>query len=103
MTTLNVADVLSRANGTMYQALTCAISAIYLLDDAGCTVRDIDIRAGKPVLQVDRPPEFVRGAPTMTMRVNDHIERRMAAPWHGGQIEWTEREYSLTGGLELVS
>lgn len=102
MTTLNVADVLSRANGVMYQALTCAISAVYLLDDAGCTVRDIDIRAGKPVLQLDRPPEFVRGAPTMTRRAGDHIERRMAAPWHGTQIEWTEHEYSLSG-LELVS
>lgn len=103
MTSLNVADVLSRANGVVYQALTCAISAIYLLDDAGCIVRDIDIRAGKPVLQINRPPEFVRGAPTMTMRVNDHIERRMAAPWHGAQIEWTEREYQLTESLELVS
>lgn len=103
MTTLNVADALSANNGTMYQALTCALSALYLLDDAGCTVRDLDVRGGRPVLQVDRPPEFVRGAPTMTRRAGDHIERRMAAPWHGAQIEWTERVYSLTGDLERVS
>lgn len=83
---------LSPGNRVAYAALTAAISAIYHLDDAGCTATDIDLRGGKPILQIDRPPAFVHGVATVTQRVGRARERRMVANYHGAQIEWTERE-----------
>lgn len=83
---------LKPGNKALYDALMRAVSAIFHLNDAGSTAIDIDIRGGKPVLQVDRPPVFVRGVATVTQRVCGTRQRRMVASFHGAQIEWLERE-----------
>ncbi|HET8898426.1 MAG TPA: hypothetical protein VFN09_06635 [Rhodanobacteraceae bacterium] len=83
---------LAAGNRATCDALLAAISAVYHLDDAGCTVLDVELRGGKPVLRIDRPPAFVRGVATVTHRVGRARERRMVAAYHGAQIEWAERE-----------
>ena len=74
----------------MYSALTLALSAIFHLDDAGSTVTAIDVRGSRPVLTIDKPPAFVRGVATVTQGVGGARKQRMAANFHGAQIEWTE-------------
>lgn len=83
---------LKAGNLAFYQALTAAITATFHLDDSGCCVLDIDIRGGKPVLRIDRPPAFVRGVPTVVRLRHGIRERRVCANWHGAQIEWLERD-----------
>lgn len=79
-------------NKHLKAALLIAISAIYHLDDAGSVALDVDVRGGKPVLQVDRPPQFVQGVASMTVVTGGYRQRRMATTFHGAQIEWHERE-----------
>ena len=74
----------------MYSALTLALSAIFHLDDAGCTVTAIDVRGARPVLTIDKPPAFVRGVATVTQGIGGERKQRMAANFHGAQIEWTQ-------------
>lgn len=81
---------LMRGNRPMYSALTLALSAIFHLDDAGSTVTAIDVRASRPVLTIDTPPAFVHGVATVTQGVGGERTKRMAASFHGAQIEWTE-------------
>lgn len=81
---------LSRGNRPMYGALTAALSAIFHLDDAGSTVTAIDVRGSRPVLTIDKPPAFVRGVATVTQGIGGERTKRMAANFHGVQIEWTE-------------
>lgn len=94
---------LSATNETFYAALADAVRAVCALDAAGSTIKDIDVRGGKAVLQIDRPPRFVHGAAAVTMRIGREIHRRMAAPWCGTQIEWLERECPLAPGAEIAS
>ena len=83
---------LKPGNKALYDALLKAIGAIFELNDAGSTALDIDVRGGRPVLRIDRPPTFVRGVATVTQRIGGARERRMVASFHGAQIEWMERE-----------
>jgi hypothetical protein len=83
---------LKPGNKAVYDCLTRAISAIYHLDDAGATALNIELRGAKPIITVDQAPAFVQGVATVTMRHGRNIDRRMAAPYHGAQIEWMERE-----------
>ncbi len=82
---------LSAGNYAFHAALTAATGALWMLDDAGVTVLDIDVRGGRPVLQVDRPPAFVTGVATVTRRRGETCVRKLAAPYRGVQIEWDER------------
>lgn len=84
--------LLNPGNAAFHDALNAAATAVAHLDTAGATVRDIDIRGGRPVLRVDRPPAFVRGVATVTCRQGSVRSRLMAAPWLGCQIEWDERD-----------
>jgi hypothetical protein len=83
---------LKPGNKAIYDCLTRAIGALYHLDDAGVTALDIELRSSRAVITVDKPPAFVRGVATVTMRQGRNIDRRMAAPFHGTQLEWMERE-----------
>lgn len=88
----DVTNTLRAGNRVFYGAMTCAISVLFHLNDAGCAATDIDVRGGKPIFQVDRPPAFIAGVATVRRCDGTRIERRMVAPFFGGQIEWVERE-----------
>lgn len=82
---------LKAGNMILRSALGMALDAIYQLDDAGTTVKDIDIRGGMPVLRIDQPPQFVQGVITVRHASGRYTERLYAAPFRGCQLEWTER------------
>lgn len=83
---------LSAGNAAIKEALSVALGAIFLLDDAGSSVVDIDIRGGTPVLRIDRPPAWVRGVTVVRRPIGPlRVERLLAAPFHGAQLEWTEQ------------
>lgn len=81
---------LSAGNQPMHAALGCATSAVFHLDDAGSTVTGIAVRCGRPVLTIDHPPKFVHGVATVIQGIGGSRTRRMAASFHGAQIEWSE-------------
>lgn len=82
---------LKPGNRALYTALSLALSAVFELDDAGTTVTDIDIRGGTPVLRIDQPPLFVKGALTVRHVAGRYRETVYAAPFRGCQLEWIER------------
>lgn len=93
---------LSGGNSALKDALSTAIGALFLLDEAGSTIIDIDVRGGTPVLRIDHPPCWVRGVATVRRTVGNHTERLFAAPFHGAQLEWSERLDSV-GDMAVAS
>jgi hypothetical protein len=79
-------------NAAFSEVLKVAIDAVQRLDEAGCTVLDLDIRGGTPVLRVDRAPEFSTGSTTVRRTQGAMRESVKAAPYFGAQIEWTQRD-----------
>ena len=85
------APSLSPGNSAFAEAIKSALGAIFLLDQANVTVRDIDVRSGKPVLRIDRPPAFVQGTACVRRSHPALIETIYVAPFRGCQLEWVER------------
>lgn len=81
---------LSPGNAAINSGLTAAMAVLHRLDDMGLTARGIDVRGGKPVIQIDPPPihSFVRGAMRRRERRGNALHVVIAAPFHGAQIEW---------------
>lgn len=50
---------MSPHNTTIRLALNKALAALFTLEDAGCTVREIRVEGGRPQLLVDRRPPRV--------------------------------------------
>lgn len=77
-------------------ALRAAANAVDQLTDAGSKVLGHYSNGRKPVILIDKAPAFVTGA--MRYRApdaNGGIDRVMAAPYHGCQIEWREHERAV--------
>ena len=92
-----LSSTLKPGNAAMSGTLKTALSALHHLDDAGCTVLDLDIRGATPVLRVDRPPQFVRGAIRVSRpRGSWHRVLLRVASYHGAQIEWEQIERRRT-------
>lgn len=84
-----------RAGNRLFNgAMRTAMGAIFLLDEAGSTVIGIEVRSGTPVLQIDQPPVFVKGAVCVTRTLKGMRESVMVARFHGAQIEWIQRAAS---------
>ena len=74
-------------------SLHLAAAAAERLEQQAITVVDLRLprwtAAGRPVLVINHPPQFVRGV--MRTRLPEQDGRRvrvMAAPFHGVQLEW---------------
>ena len=86
---------LALANALAVDATRIAMSAIYHLDDAGCTVREIDIRNRRPVIRIEQPPAncWLRGA--LRKRITQHgITRTVyVTTCHGALVEWETSQH----------
>lgn len=43
----------------------------------------------KPVIEIETPPRFVKGALIRRMAINNDLAATYAAPFHGVQLQWT--------------
>lgn len=89
-------STLALANALAVDATRIAMSAIHHLDDAGCTVREIDIRNRRPVIRIEQPPIncWLRGA--LRKRITEHgITRTVyVTTCHGALVEWEASQHS---------
>lgn len=87
--------VIALANALAIDATKVAMSAVFHLDDVGCTVREIDIRGRKPVVRIDPPPAncWLRGA--LRRRITERgITRTVyVTTCHGATIEWETSQH----------
>lgn len=79
--------------------LATATSALEILRAQGIHVASVAITGRQPVLTIDRPPTFTRGAlKSRRWRVGNTpfsrgmVVRTLVAPFHGCQIEWQVSE-----------
>lgn len=79
---------MNRMNAIVRDGLTSALSALFELSDAGCTVTAITVRGGKPVLSLDSAPTTLHGAPQQRYRVGEQSDAVMATVIDGCQVEW---------------
>lgn len=81
---------LSPGNAAINSGLTAAMAVLHRLDDMGLTARTVDVRGGKPVIQIEPPPvnSCVRGAMRRRERRGNALHVVIAAPFHGAQLEW---------------
>lgn len=81
---------LALANALAVDATRIAMSAVYHLDDAGCTVREIDIRNRRPVIRIEPPPAncWLRGA--LRKRITERGVTRTVytTTCQGALVEW---------------
>ena len=83
-------SALSPGNAALNTGLTAAMGVLHRLDEMGLTAKSIDVRGGRPVVQIEPPPihSFVRGAMRRRERRGNALHTVIAAPFHGVQIEW---------------
>lgn len=81
---------LSPGNAAINSGLTAAMAVLHRLDGMGLTAKSIDIRGGRPVVQIEPPPihSFVKGSMRRRERRGNALHTVIAAPFHGVQIEW---------------
>jgi len=81
---------LSPGNAAINSGLTAAMAVLHRLDDMGLTARTVDVRGGKPIIQIEPPPihSFVKGSMRRRERRGSTVHLVIAAPFHGAQLEW---------------
>jgi hypothetical protein len=75
-------------------AVKTALSVIYHLDDAGCTVLGISVVARNPVITISPPPAdcaALQGATRVRRTQGSTSHSLMSAFFHGAQVEWMVR------------
>lgn len=87
---MNTTKPLSAANQIHHQALARSLAAVHHLNDRGANVKSIEIRGGKPVITIDGPQVFLKGAMHQRATINGAHRVTMAAPVLGCQVEWCE-------------
>lgn len=75
-------------NRNAVDALGCALSAIYQLDEMGCAVIEARLTGRNPVLVVDREPAGVTGAWCSQERRGALVVREMVAHIEGCEVRW---------------
>lgn len=79
-------------NNILFDALKNATGALFFLDDCGATVTSIDVRSGRPVIQLDAPPPpHLKGALRKSYPVDRERESIRVAIVQECRVEWTER------------
>lgn len=83
-------SALSRGAAALNSGLTAAMAVLHRLDNMGINVRGVEVRCGKPVMQIDPPPvnAFLRGAMRRRERRGNVQRTVIAASFHGAQLEW---------------
>lgn len=83
---------MNHMNEILREALGCATGALFVLNDQGCTACSIDIRGGRPMIRIDRPPNRLwHGATLKSHPVPGGREFVKVAIVQGCQVEWTEQ------------
>lgn len=93
---------LNANNRALYQGTTMALGALFRLDEMQCVVRGIEIRGGRPVIEIDAPPEaaaqFLRGAMRRRVACQHTTRTVMATSVMGAQVEWQVSALRRAGG-----
>lgn len=88
-------STLALGNAMFADAAKTALSAVFHLDDMGCTVREIELRGRRPLVRIERPPAdcWLRGA--LYKRETRHGVTRITyvASYRGAQVEWEESRF----------
>lgn len=82
---------LNAMNAIINEALKSAMSAVHHLNDLGATVFGVEIRSGRPIIQIDgQPSPFLQGAMKTRRKERGMHRVVMVASVHGCQVEWNE-------------
>ena len=81
----------SPANETLRASLANVTAVVFVMDDAGVDVVDVDIHNGPPVVTVDREPP--NATPTFMVTRGTAADRKTIKQWPllGCRIQWTHR------------
>lgn len=92
---------LNPMNAIINEALKTAMSAVHHLNDQGATVFGVEIRGGRPIVQIDgQHGAFLRGAMKSRKRQRDGTMKVvLVASVNGCQIEWNERHETAREAL----
>jgi hypothetical protein len=79
-------------NEILRAALNKATAALFSINDAGATATEISIQGGRPLIQLDGPPqETIKGVLRKSYPSGDSRECVMVAVVNGCQVEWKVR------------
>lgn len=93
-------------NHALYLGATAALGALFRLDEMRCVIRAIEIRGGRPVIEIDPPPaaaaQFLRGAMRRRVACQHTTRTVMATSVMGAQVEWQVSALRRAGGGVLA-
>jgi hypothetical protein len=78
-------------NTNVQKGLTCALGALYALDDQGVAVLNVEVDGGRVILIVDREPPNAKPATIITRDFNGTRATLHTAELGGCKVQWTTK------------